>query len=109
MGDGPDIVIAAASKRVSDRTALIMTLTIFVGFVGGLIWLLTFKPGLSACEDAIKATLKAPATYQRVKVDGPSGDYSITYYAENSFGVPLRGTGQCLIIDGKVDWFESAN
>jgi hypothetical protein len=33
-----------------------------------------------------------------------STTYWIEYDAENSFGVPLRGTGQCTVSGGKAFW-----
>jgi hypothetical protein len=50
---------------------------------------------LAACDEAIKETLKAPSTYKRIESYSIEGQYSssyvITYDAQNSFGVPLRG------------------
>jgi hypothetical protein len=62
--------------------------------------------GLIACEEAIKATLKAPATYERISATrGP--DYFITYDAQNSFGVPLRSSGSCdASVPSAVRWTE---
>tara|TARA_B100001179_G_C18552126_1_gene386522 strand:- start:171 stop:485 length:315 start_codon:yes stop_codon:yes gene_type:complete len=51
---------------------------------------------LTECDDAIRATLKAPSTYQRVYYYREAPDrYRITYEASNSFGVPIEKTGQC--------------
>lgn len=56
---------------------------------------------LSKCDDAIKDTLKAPATYKRIDFTGAyqkeSPSYYITYDAENSFGVPLRSSITCYL------------
>ena len=98
-GNGP-------AKGISDRAAIAIVAVLLLSLGGGIAWLLTWKPGLSACEDAIKETLKAPATYQRVKVEGSSPLYTITYDAENSFGVPLRGSGFCNVNGAQASWFE---
>lgn len=57
-----------------------------------------------ACDEAIKATLKAPSSYKRVSKQGGR----IEYDAVNSFNAPLRGRGLC-IFDGsgnKARWSE---
>ena len=95
--------------RSRDRILLIIVATIMLLVAAVFVWLFTLEPGLGACEDAIKETLKAPATYQRVEVEGSSGDYTITYDAENSFGVPLRGTGSCIVSGGQAQWFEDSH
>lgn len=59
-----------------------------------------------ACDDAIKATLKAPSSYKRIsKVGG-----KIEYDAVNSFNAPLRGRGVCLYDaeKGTALWLESS-
>lgn len=66
---------------------------------------------LSACDEAVKAQLKAPSTYKRLSADGFASDaktamWTITYDANNAFNVPLRGKGQCLISKGQTSWFE---
>lgn len=80
---------------------------------GGVYWMSRApeREGWRICEDAIMKTLKAPATYKRV--EGPetyavSDDmFRITYDAQNGFGVPLRSTGSCMIMeDGRVSWVE---
>lgn len=87
----------------------------FIGAIGALFlgigWLagMDQRRDLALCEDAIKAQLKAPATYQRVEFSGVlKPDYRITYDAQNSFGVPLRGSGYCTV-DAKgvsAKWLE---
>lgn len=56
---------------------------------------------VESCGDAIKRTLKAPATYKLVSAKGigpkPYSYLEIEYDADNSFGVPLRAKGNCLI------------
>lgn len=66
---------------------------------------------LGKCDDAIKATLKAPSTYKRVDYslfsEGYPVNYTISYDAQNSYGVPLRDSGRCTLHqDGTVDWAE---
>lgn len=82
--------------------------------IGALVWVAKApeRAGYQMCDEAIMATLKAPATYRRI--DGPdtfaTGDdmFRITYDAQNSFGVPLRSKGFCTITDdGKsADWVQ---
>lgn len=54
---------------------------------------------LGHCDKAIQATLKAPSTYKRIDSSPIEGEYQTTYIisydAQNSFGVPLRGKGSC--------------
>ncbi len=55
---------------------------------------------LAICDEAVQAELKAPATYVRVKpsywdADVGAGSIPMTYDAQNSFGVPVRGSGRC--------------
>lgn len=64
---------------------------------------------LGKCDDAIKATLKAPSTYKRADYslysEGYPVNYTISYDAQNSYGVPLRDSGRCTLHqDGTVDW-----
>lgn len=58
-----------------------------------------------ACEDLLKADLKAPSTYAMVDYTSYAYDntasVTITYDAENSFGVPIRGTYHCSL-DGDL-------
>lgn len=74
--------------------------------IGGLIFLIVRDPGLSLCDEAIKAQLKAPSTYERISASGPRGSYRIEYDAANSFGVPLRGQGYCTVKDGHATWLD---
>lgn len=65
------------------------------------------SPGVSredgvfdACEEYVKSTLKAPATYKRVSADvlmdeGKNRLVMLQYDAENSFGAPLRSGEIC--------------
>lgn len=59
---------------------------------------------LRLCDQAIRADLKAPATYDRVSGSldyGQATIFSITYDAENSFGVPIRSSAKCSVsLDG---------
>jgi hypothetical protein len=85
----------------------------------GFFWIIGWfaasseREGWRLCDEAIKATLKAPATYRRV-MDNDLDSFSIgetsfiiTYDAQNSFGVPLRGKGSCMIdASGKATWVE---
>lgn len=57
---------------------------------------------LAICDEAIQAELKAPATYVRVKpsfweADVGVGSIPMSYDAQNSFGVPVRSSGRCLL------------
>jgi hypothetical protein len=61
---------------------------------------------LTKCDDAIKATLKAPASYKRVSVSGSEGSYNITYDAVNSYNAPLRTSGRCFVSDYEASWYE---
>lgn len=58
------------------------------------------------CDEAIQRTLKAPSTYDRIEAERSGGGYRIEYDAENSYGVPLRGQGYCLVMDGEASWAE---
>lgn len=62
---------------------------------------------LARCDDAIKATLKAPASYHRVSTDGISGAFwAIEYDAVNLYNAPIRAKGTCYIDGDKVQWLE---
>lgn len=52
-------------------------------------------PAVTVCEAALKATLKAPKTYERVSADLTGRSVYLTYDAVNSFNVPLRGKHKC--------------
>jgi hypothetical protein len=87
-----------------DSWLVVGVIATIAALVGGAYWLSGAKEreGWRLCEDAIKATLKAPSTYRRVedRPDSfPIGDkmFHITYEAQNSFGVPIRSHGSCTI------------
>lgn len=61
---------------------------------------------LEACDLAIQARLKAPATYERISASGSEGTFYITYDAQNAFGVPLRSFGSCEVTGGVARWTE---
>lgn len=63
-------------------------------------------PNLTRCDEAIKARLKAPASFKRVSADGSGGFWTIQYDAVNSFNAPLRGRGHCFVTGAKADWIE---
>jgi hypothetical protein len=84
---------------------VIGVIAVIGALIGGTFWLAGAKErtGWRLCDEAIKATLKAPATYQRIMDDQlssfASGDSSfrITYDAQNGFGVPIRSRGFCTV------------
>lgn len=55
------------------------------------------RPGLATCENAIKAKLKAPATYQRVAQTPGEYRYEIDFDAANAFGTPMRDRATCTL------------
>lgn len=66
---------------------------------------------LLKCDEAIQSQLKAPSTYERIDSMNWAADannsFQITYDAQNSFGVPLRGKGVCTVsANGQADWEE---
>ena len=52
-------------------------------------------PAILVCEAALKSTLKAPKTYERVSADLTGRSVYLTYDAVNSFNAPLRGRHKC--------------
>ena len=52
-------------------------------------------PAILVCEAALKSTLKAPKTYERVSADLTGRSVYLTYDAVNSFNAPLRGKHKC--------------
>ena len=64
------------------------------------------SPGLRACDDAIKNTLKTPASYKRVSANGSDGDWKIGYDAVNEFNAPLRANGRCFVDANGARWRE---
>lgn len=93
---------------------IVGVLSIGAAIFGGIGWFANapLRDDLALCDDAIKTTLKAPATY--VRVEAPSdrrSSYRIVYDAQNSFGAPLRSNGFCTIdSDGtSATWVELTN
>lgn len=82
---------------------------IFAVVVAGLLLAGCSDPNLNACEDALKATLKAPASYKRIKVTGNPGDtlYLIEYDAVNSYNAPIRGNGMCHLTKSGAEWTDT--
>lgn len=83
----------------------IIGLLAFLSLAGfGLFYYSPVQKRLRLCDQAIRADLKAPATYDRVSGSQDYGQttmFSITYDAENSFGVPIRSSARCSIsLDG---------
>lgn len=66
-------------------------------------------PEINYCDAAIKATLKAPASYKRVGVSKNGYKWRIDYDAVNSYNAPIRGSGQCSVIGKEAVWFEDVN
>jgi hypothetical protein len=71
----------------------------------GAAYLLAALPerrDMALCDEAIKATLKAPSTYRRIEGPGTfrvasGSSYMVEYDAANGFGVPIRGKGACKV------------
>lgn len=71
------------------------------------------RPEVIECESTIKANLRSPSTYKRIKADTLLMDaqkpaevwVSIEYDADNAFGTPIRGTEICKYPakDGRAD------
>lgn len=59
---------------------------------------------IQLCEERIKAEIRSPSSYQRIKVDG-SGVFDIEFDAANSFGTPIRGSASCVAQYGEVKVF----
>ena len=80
----------------------IVTLIVLVAVAG------CTPPYRAKCDDAIKAKLRSPATYQRVSLEGGASDYaiSIEYDAANAYGTPIRGKGTCYLENGRARWVE---
>lgn len=76
-------------------------------FIAGLLFALggcNDQFNMSKCDAAIKETLKAPASYNRVSAEGGNGSYWVEYDAVNLFNAPVRGAGRCTIIAGEASW-----
>lgn len=105
-------IIEPLSKRGQIVGVGALTAAIIVGALSW-IYLSPLAFDLRKCDDAIRERLKAPATYKRIDASGThstSGTYSLTYEAENSFGVPLQGKGLCFIdrTGQQVSWLETS-
>lgn len=68
----------------------------------GIFWY--FSPMQRAarmCDEAVQSELKAPSTYRRISIDsdtlGDPPSLRLTYEAANSFGVPIRSDGYCIL------------
>lgn len=94
------------SKLVAGRWGYIAA-AVLVLIVGGMLGAAYFnsqaplRHDLALCDDAIKATLKAPSTYRRVAAPdvyySERRNYRVEYDADNAFGVPMRGKGFCTL------------
>lgn len=92
-------------QGISRGMALGLALVIGLPILAFLaIMILPGRMHLSECEDAIKAQLKAPSTYERVDYQQAGPLLMIQYDAQNSFGVPLRGSGVCNTSGSTVEW-----
>lgn len=78
---------------------------LIVGVIG-LLLAGCSDPNLDACEDALKATLRAPSSYKRIAVNGhwQGRTYDIEYDAVNAFNAPIRGKGWCNIDRRGAHW-----
>lgn len=91
------------NKPASVRPSIpiVIALLLFVPLAGfALFYFSPIQQRLRLCDEAIMADLKAPSTYERVSgsVDyGQQTMFSITYDAENSFGVPIRSDAKCSV------------
>lgn len=47
------------------------------------------------CDDAIRAEIRTPASYDRIDAFVSDGYVSITYDAQNGYGAVVRGRGRC--------------
>jgi len=108
---------ATSGTASRDRAPLWMLFAVLAVPVvlGVAIYLLATVPlarDLHLCDEAIKAQLKAPTTYKRVKAPDTYSNsttfYSIEYDAANGFGVPLRGKGSCQVNGARTSatWVE---
>ncbi|MEQ1499005.1 MAG: hypothetical protein ABL914_10125, partial [Novosphingobium sp.] len=96
-------------RRMENIMAVIALAGLVVALFYGLGTKLFGRTYLDTCEDALKATLKAPSTYKRIKSSGsnaPDGYFIIDYDASNPMGVPMRGHGMCFLEKGKARWAE---
>lgn len=71
-------------------------------------WLTSYSV-LAKCDEGAKKYLKAPSTYNRVspvpsfeplkvlRSEGEMNAVEVSYDASNSFGVPIRSTGICMV------------
>lgn len=69
---------------------------------GGAWWYSTNQDPLEliACEHAVMALLKSPATYKRADIVQQETRIFLNYDAANAFGTPMRGLAIC---DFKMD------
>jgi len=94
------MMVDTAEVAKDDAAPVVVALILFgITITSLVVWYFYFAPlptDLRMCDEAIKAKLKAPATYNRINSpDYYSPIYDITYDAQNSFGVPLRSHGWC--------------
>lgn len=52
-------------------------------------------PAITACETALKASLKSPKSYERVNAKLNGNTVVVNYDAVNSFNAPIRGKKTC--------------
>jgi hypothetical protein len=107
---------ALSEKRNGDYTVpatiALFAVMIILGFTAYYYVGSADRPQWGPCDEAIKETLKAPSTYKRI--DGPNTyqsspqHFTISYDADNPYGVPIRGKGFCDIdpASGKATWSE---
>lgn len=52
-------------------------------------------PTIARCEQALKAELKAPSSYQRVSARDEAGWVTIVFDSVNALNAPIRDEGSC--------------
>ena len=104
-------VDANGQVSVGLRDKLLVAGVVICGLAawGGFYWFSAEQRGMRDCDRAIQKTLRAPATYNRIAGELDAGSdymFSITYDAENGFGVPVRSTGTCRVYDNGFAIFD---
>lgn len=102
-----------AAERVDAGLPVAVVMILLVVIVVALSfpvgnWLTSYSL-LAKCDEGAKSYLKAPSTYRRVspvpsleplkvaRSEGKLDVVEVTYDASNSFGVPIRSSGTCMV------------
>ncbi len=112
-GDVAQVAVGPRARAPWLLPVLMLAIPAGIVAVFYLLMALPERQDMALCDEAIKATLKAPSTYRRIEGPGTyrvanGSRYMIEYDAANGFGVPVRGRGNCKVNEARTSasWVE---